>query len=678
MNELSKPITYLKGVGAKRAALYEKLNIFTVSDLLYHFPRSYVDFTNPVPLDEAENGQNVVAQAVVVKKLQSARIRRDFVIYKALAKDVNSACSLVLTFFNQPYAFESIKENETYLFYGKISGDFLKKEMNSPQIVSAQDKNLILPNYPLTANLSVKMLRANMQSALEKAQRNDIEFLPKNILEEYNLCDLKSALSLIHFPKNISDVQKARYRLAFDELLCLALGLKMFRKNRTQTSGCAMKNADMTSFYDNLPFEMTNGQKLAISDIINDMQRKTPMNRLLQGDVGSGKTAVAAAACFFAHKNGFQSALMAPTEILANQHYNTLKGFLEIYGIGVGLLTGSMSATQKREIKNKIESGTISVVVGTHALIQNSTHFAKLGLVITDEQHRFGVRQRSALADKGEHPHSLFMSATPIPRTLSLIIYGDLDISLIKELPKGRSEIETHAVTGKLRKRAYEFIKKELNAGRRAYIVCPAIDDNESELEAVTEYAKQISQNEFSQYSVGVLHGKMSADEKQQTMRRFKDGELNLLVCTTVVEVGVDVPQATVIMIENAERYGLSQLHQLRGRVGRGAFKSYCILITDSKSQTAIERVKILSRLKCGFEISEQDLRLRGPGDFFGTRQHGLPELKCASLADDMQLITQTQQCAENILKIDSDLSQIQHLALKNTVSRLFQNTLGG
>ncbi len=672
MNELSKPITYLKGVGEKRAKLYEKLDIFSVRDLLYHFPRSYVDFTNPQPLDEAENGRQTVVEATVVKKMPSAKIRRDFVIYKALARDVNSKCGLTLTYFNQPYAFDCLRENETYLFYGKVNGDFLKKEMHSPQTVSTNAQNLILPNYPLTAGLTVKMLRTNVGDALKIADRSDIETLSEDIRCKYNLRDLKSALNAIHFPENISDAQAAQRRLAFDELLCLSLGMAMLGKERKSQSGCVMQNVDIEEFYAKLPFEMTKGQKSAVCDIIGDMCAKRPMNRLLQGDVGSGKTVVAAAACYFAYKNGFQSALMAPTEILAKQHFNTLKGFLEIHNIRVCLLIGSQSEKEKKRLKQAVACGEFDVIIGTQALIQGSTEFFDLGLVITDEQHRFGVRQRSLFSEKGECPHCLFMSATPIPRTLSLMIYGDLDISPIEELPKGRSEIETFAVTGKLRQRAYRFIKNELDKKHRAYIVCPAIEENELCLESAVKYANDISQNFFSGYNVGLLHGRMSGDEKTLVMQKFKDGEIELLVCTTVVEVGVDVPQATVMMIENAERYGLSQLHQLRGRVGRGNLKSYCILITDSKSQAAIERVRILSRMKNGFEIAMQDLRLRGPGDFFGTRQHGLPELKIASLNDDVDLVEQAWQCAKEISEQSDFALSSEYKALLSAVERLF------
>lgn len=678
MNELSKPITYLRGVGEKRAKLYEKLNIFTVRDLLYHFPRSYIDFTNPQPLDEAENGRQAVVEATVVKKLPSAKIRRDFVIYKALARDINSQCGLTLTYFNQPYAFDSLNENETYIFYGKVSGDFLKKEMQSPQTVSANAQNLVLPNYPLTAGLTVKMLRTNVCDALKIAERSNIEILSEEIRTKYNLQDLKSALNAIHFPKNISDARKAQRRLAFDELLCLSLGLTTLGEKCKSQSGCVMQNVDLNEFFAFLPFEMTHGQKSAVEDIVGDMCKTSPMNRLLQGDVGSGKTVVAAAACYFAYKNGFQSALMAPTEILAKQHFNTLKGFLEVHNIKVCLLIGSQSEKEKKRLKAAVKDGEFDVIVGTQSLIQGTTEFCRLGLVITDEQHRFGVRQRSLFSEKGKHPHCLFMSATPIPRTLSLMIYGDLDISPIEEMPKGRSEIETFAVTGKLRQRAYGFIKKELDKKHRAYIVCPAIEENELCLESAVKYANDISQSVFLGYNVGLLHGKMSGDEKTLVMQKFKEGEIDLLVCTTVVEVGVDVPQATVIMIENAERYGLSQLHQLRGRVGRGNLKSYCILITDSKSQTAIERVRILSAMKNGFEIAMQDLRLRGPGDFFGTRQHGLPELKIASLNDDVDLIEQAQQCAREIAKQSDFAKTPEYKALASAVKQLFDLKQGG
>ena len=442
--------------------------------------------------------------------------------------------------------------------------------------------------------------------------------------------------------------------------------------NKLQT-GCKMKNTPINEFNESLPFTLTDSQLLAIKECTQNMCENSPMNRLIQGDVGSGKTAVAAACCYFSHKNNFQSALMAPTEILANQHFNTLTEFLSPLGVKCCLLTGSLTPKQKSSIKKEISRGTYSVIVGTHALVQQTTVFKNLGLVITDEQHRFGVNQRATLAQKGNNPHTLVMSATPIPRTLALMIYGDLDISVLNELPKGRQPIETYAVTGKLRERAFNFIKQQLNQKRQAYIVCPAIDENENELKSVKSYAEKISKTSFKDYKIGLLYGKLSALEKDEIMSEFKDGKIDLLVSTTVVEVGVDVPNATVMLIENAERFGLSQLHQLRGRVGRGKYKSYCILVTDNVTEESKKRLKVLSKTSDGFVIAKQDLALRGPGDFFGNRQHGLPELKIASMSEDLDVLKDAQKIAEEILKEDSSLSMPQNKELSKLVRNLFE-----
>ena len=452
----------------------------------------------------------------------------------------------------------------------------------------------------------------------------------------------------------------SRRRLGFDELLTMQCGLGLMRSLSHEVTGCPMKYYEPSPFYGSLPFEPTNAQKKACEDIFRDMSKSSPMNRLVQGDVGSGKTAVAAAACWFAYKNGCQAALMAPTEILARQHYATLKGFLEPLGINVGCLTGSMTQKQKNEIKAQLLSGDISVITGTHALISESTEFKRLGLVITDEQHRFGVNQRKLFAMKGEKPHKLVMSATPIPRTLALIVYGDLDISVINELPKGRQPVETYAITGKLRSRALGFVKKELDAGRQGYIVCPMIDEEngESEIQAASAYAKKISENELKGYSIGLLHGKMLPAEKDAVMADFKEGKISLLVSTTVIEVGVDVPNATVIMIESADRFGLSQLHQLRGRVGRGKYKSTCILVTDNATEETRARLKIISSTSDGFAIAEEDLKLRGAGDFFGSRQSGLPPLKAADLYNDRELLADTSTAAKMLLERSPDLSE--------------------
>ena len=431
----------------------------------------------------------------------------------------------------------------------------------------------------------------------------------------------------------------------------------------------------MQPFYEALPFSLTAGQQKAVSDIVENLFQPVPMNRLLQGDVGSGKTAVAAAACYFTAKNGVQSALMAPTEILAGQHYATLQKMLEPLGVTVGLLTGSMRAKEKKTVRAAAADGSLMVVVGTHAIFQKDVTFSNLALVITDEQHRFGVEQRSQLAEKGNCPHKLVMSATPIPRTLALMIYGDLDLSILRELPSGRKPVETYAVTGKLRERAYGFVRQQLEQGRQAYIVCPMIEEGEMDLQAVEQYAEQVQKGAFAQYRVGLLHGKMKATEKDAVMQAFRDGALDLLVCTTVVEVGVDVPNATVMMIEDAERFGLSQLHQLRGRVGRGDAQSYCILVTDHVTDACRQRMQIMSRMRDGFQIAEADLQLRGPGDFFGERQHGLPPLKAADMLKDMELIRETEQAAKQILEEDPDLTQKGHQGLRMEVLRLFAKT---
>lgn len=452
----------------------------------------------------------------------------------------------------------------------------------------------------------------------------------------------------------------------------------MKSRSRRSTAFKMDSSVSIKPFTDGLPFELTEGQSKAVSEIISDLCREIPMNRLLQGDVGSGKTAVAAAACYFAAENGLQSALMAPTEILASQHYNTLSSFLEPFGMKVCLLTGSLTPKKKAMLREKIVSGEINVIVGTHAIIQKDVEYKALGLVITDEQHRFGVAQRAALAEKGDSPHKLVMSATPIPRTLALIIYGDLDISAIKQLPKGRKPVNTYAVTGKLRHRAFGFVKARLDEGRQAYVVCPMIEESESELHAVKTYAEEAANGDLKGYTTALLHGKMRPNEKDKVMKSFRDGEIQVLICTTVVEVGVDVPNAAVMVIENAERFGLSQLHQLRGRVGRGEFESTCILITDNVSDDCVKRMKIMSSTSDGFKISEEDLKMRGPGDFFGSAQHGLPTLKIADIACDMELMNEAQNCAREILEADPMLEKKEHRTLKLDVMRLFEKEIIG
>lgn len=670
--ELQKPITYLKGVGPKRAELFEKLDIHCVLDLLGHFPRSYIDYTNQSNIKDAPVNEPCAVKVRVVKRLSPARIRKGMTVFKAVVTD--DTADLTVVIYNSEFLFNQLHEDEEYILYGRITGNLVRKEMNSPMLIPADCPDKIQPVYPLTEGLSQNIVRLAVHNAFYSFNNKIYEPLPKNIMRENSLCSLGYALENIHFPKDSHSCEIAKRRLVFDELLSLQLGMYLLkRESRTQT-GCVMKNVSLDPYFNALPFELTDGQRSAIFDCAADMQKSFPMNRLVQGDVGSGKTAVAAGAAYFAAANGYQTALMAPTEILAAQHFETLEKFLSPLGIKVCLLTGSLTAKNKKALKEKLAAGEFQVAVGTHALVQQSTEFAKLGLVITDEQHRFGVEQRAYLAAKGNDPHRLVMSATPIPRTLALMIYGDLDLSALKELPKGRQPIETYAVTGKLRQRAYGFVRERLDEGRQGYIVCPMIEENELDLQNVKTYAKTLADGEFKNYRVGLLHGRLAAAEKESIMQKFKAHEIDLLVSTTVVEVGVDVPNAVIMLIENADRFGLSQLHQLRGRVGRGRYRSYCILITDNVTEDSKKRLKILSKTSDGFKIAEEDLKLRGPGDFFGSRQHGLPKLKIADMSADTELMYAAQRAAKSITEDDPELIKPENAGIKENAMRLFQN----
>ncbi|MBR1863885.1 MAG: ATP-dependent DNA helicase RecG [Ruminococcus sp.] len=674
LKDLAKPVMYLKGVGEARSRLYEKLGVFTVYDLLYHFPRYYIDLGEYVSLAAAPLNENCVVKCRVVRKMQAARIRKGLVVYKAVITDDTGDATLMV--YNTGYVFQSLEIGKEYYFVGKLSGNLLRKEISSPQIYPVEGTSPVQPVYSLTEGLTQKMLRQNVRSALEIFNSSIYEPLPKDIMRDNGLCSLEYALQNIHFPVDSHTCSIAKQRLVFDELLTLQLGMLMLKKRSREISGCKMGPQDMEEFYSSLPFELTGCQRAAIEDCIRDMQEQSPMNRLIQGDVGSGKTAVAAGAAYFAFKNGCQTALMAPTEILADQHYETLRGFLEGLGAKVVLLTGSMTAKQKRLAKEGIENGEFSVIVGTHALVQKDTVFRKLGLVITDEQHRFGVEQRAMLAQKGDGPHKLVMSATPIPRTLALMIYGDLDISVLSELPKGRMPVETYAVAGSVRERAFGYVRKYLDEGRQAYIVCPMIEDSDSELKSVKEYAENMKKGPFKEYRVGLLHGRLSSAEKESIMARFKAHEIDLLVSTTVVEVGVDVPNAAVMVIENSDRFGLSQLHQLRGRVGRGKYKSCCILITDNPTEEVKKRLRVLSGTNDGFAISQEDLKLRGPGDFFGSRQHGLPKLKIADMTEDLEILHKAQDTARELMSKDPQLDSSEHKGLKEMTELLFEENV--
>jgi len=658
--ELTDSITALDGVGQKRALLYNKLGIYTVGDLLNHFPKEYTDYSNVCAIADAPLGETVVVMGRVTKKIPAARIRQGLTLYKVIVTDDSECITLII--YNNRFLYEQFEEGGEYRLYGKISGNLTRREMNTPQVIPADEKNLLCPKYALTEGLTKAMITTNVIQAFKAMPDAFPEFLPDGLRQEYSLCTEGYAMQNIHIPSSDHAAEIAQRRLGFDELLIMQCSLMMMKNAVKEQTGCRMRLQNLNEFFTALPFEPTNAQKKACADIAADMCGAAPMNRLIQGDVGSGKTAVAAAACWFAAKNGCQSALMAPTEILARQHYATLCGFLEPLGITVGCLTGSMTPKQKKELKDRLADGSCTVVTGTHALIAESTHFSRLGLVITDEQHRFGVNQRKAFAEKGEKPHKLVMSATPIPRTLALIMYGDLDISVINELPKGRQPVETYAVTGKLRHRALGFVRRELDSGRQGYIVCPMIEENEENeelpVQAAVDYCEKISKNELKGYSIGLLHGKMTAAEKDSVMTDFKEGRLQLLVSTTVIEVGVDVPNATVIMIESADRFGLSQLHQLRGRVGRGQYKSSCILLTDNATEETKSRLRIMSSTNNGFIIAEEDLKLRGAGDFFGNRQSGLPPLKVANLYRDRELLAESAEAVKKLIAASPDLSR--------------------
>lgn len=673
LDVFSRDIEYLKGIGEKRARLYRKLSINTVGDLLRFYPRSYLDFANVKSISETVPGEICCIRACITQPPKVSAVRRSMIIYKFIAADSSAVCTI--TFFNNKYIKDMLKTGCTYYFYGRMGGNFFKRELTSPEFLDGAAQPRMRPVYPLTAGLTSRSIAAEVKVALDMCGENIYDGLPDHIRREYNLCHLSFALSGIHFPEDPDMLETARRRLIFEELLTLSLGMLFLRRRNLSDDAVVCEPCDMSGFLSLLPFKPTGAQERAMSEAISDMSRKNPMNRLVEGDVGSGKTLVAAALCYNAAKNSVQSALMAPTEILARQHYETLTEFLSPCGISVGFLSGSTPASERKKIARMLLSGELDVIVGTHALIYGKFGFKELGLVITDEQHRFGVGQRAALASKGTAPHVLVMSATPIPRTLGLMIYGDLDVSVLDEMPRGRQKVKTYCVDSSKRKRIFNFIKKFLTEGKQAFIVCPLVEDDGEKsggLAAATAYEEKIKREDFREFQVGLLHGKMKPAEKEAVMREFAQGGINLLVSTTVIEVGVDVPNAVVMVVENAERFGLSQLHQLRGRVGRGKIQSYCILISDAMGKQSKERLKTLCETNDGFEIAEKDLKLRGPGDFFGKRQHGLPELKIADIAQDMGLLRKAREAADDVIKDDPSLKKPANAGLLVLIRKMF------
>ncbi len=662
-------IQYLKGVGAKRAEILKSKGIDTVGALLRFYPRKYLDWTKTYPISRAPFFENVCVKAKIVTPIEEFKTKGSVVIYKFIAEDDSGR--MFVSLFNQRFLAEKLKMDREYLFYGKLDGNFGARQMSSP-IIKPADYNVIEPIYPASRDMSSSQLSRLVKTAVNSLELQ--ETLPQIILERNNLCSLKFAVQNIHFPMSPEAFKKAKERLVFEELFVLQVALSIIKLKSHQKSGCIIKNNSVDAFKQSLPFELTNAQSRVIDECIKDMRSGRPMTRLVQGDVGSGKTMVAAALCSVAAENGYQSALMAPTEILAEQHFKTLSNINEYSGIKCGLLTGSLTAKQKAMVKKQLADGEIDVIIGTHALIVDDVQFNNLGLVITDEQHRFGVAQREKLTKKGENPHTLVMSATPIPQTLGLILYGDLDISVIDEYPKGRQKIDTYCVDSSYRTRIYNYIKKFLNNGQQGYIVCPLVEDGEeSGLKSAKEYYNALCENEFKDYSLGLLHGKMNAKDKEKVMRRFAEGEIQLLVATTVIEVGIDVPNAVVMLIENADRFGLSQLHQLRGRIGRGSKKSDCILISDSQNEETLYRLNVIKTSSDGFEIADKDFELRGPGDFLGNRQHGIPQMKIADIFADKAVLFKAKKEAELILDFDPRLKFPENKELRQEVIDLYK-----
>ena len=670
----STDIRFLKGVGEKRAELLRKKGIDTVGALLRFYPRAYLDWQNITPISECHEGENVCVRAEITSPVKTANIRRGMTLYKFSAADDSGV--IEVTLFNRKYLAENLREGRSYLFYGKLGYGITLRQMSSPEIMPAEYMG-IEPVYAASEGLSSKTIEKIMKNALVYTDSMQ-DAIPDGIRKKNGLCDFKTALKSIHFPLERQALESAKRRLVFEELFVLQTGLLFLKRRRRALAGCTVKENLLDEFKKTLSFKLTGAQERVINECLTDMMSPRPMNRLIQGDVGSGKTAVAAALMYISAGNGFQSALMAPTELLAEQHFKTLCKITENSGIKCALLTGSLTKKQKDEVKAGLKSGEIKVAVGTHALLTDDVEFESLGLVVTDEQHRFGVGQRGRLSSKGNNPHTLVMSATPIPRTLGLIIYGDLDISIIDEYPAGRQKIATYCVDSSYNARVYNYIKKFIAEGRQAYIVCPLVDENEAlGIKSASEYYEELSENQFKNYTVGLLHGKMKPKDKESVMRRFAAGEIQLLISTTVIEVGIDVPNAALMVIENAERFGLSQLHQLRGRIGRGEYSSACILISDIKSGDTKRRLDVIKNNNDGFKIADEDLKLRGPGDFLGSRQHGLPDMKIADIFADRETLHSAGKEAEELLRRDPMLHDAENAGLRSEITELFRRLNG-
>ena len=678
--KLEDNVQFVKGVGEARAKLLNKLGIFNLQDLITYYPRNHEDRSIPKKIYELVDGEEALIEAMPVTRVAEIHIRKGMTILKMNVRDDSGVCQI--TWFNQPYLKSLFKPGEYYKFYGKVSVKGGKIEINSPvydRMESSKNTGRIIPIYPSTLKLPQTTLRKIIENGLKAADGEIFETLPEYIKKDYKLCNLKDAISQIHFPDSFDSFQIARRRLVFEELLTMQLALLALKNQYTKdVRGIAFdKGAMMSDVINKLPFSLTKAQSRVLEEIDKDMEADKPMNRLLQGDVGSGKTVLAIVAAYKCVKSGYQAAIMVPTAILAEQHLESFNGILENFGIRCELLVSGITKKKKEDILKRLKDGEIDVVIGTHALLQENVIFKKLGLVVTDEQHRFGVRQRSIIAEKGNNPDVLVMTATPIPRTLALILYGDLDISIIDELPPNRKPIDTFAVKKNMEDRVNLFIKQNIDEGRQVYVVCPLVEENEEiNAKSVLETAEKYKNEIFKEYTVEYLHGKMKPKEKDAIMERFKNGEIDILISTTVIEVGVNVPNSSVMIIENAERFGLAQLHQLRGRVGRGEYKSYCILKYNGNSDVVIERMKVMVSTNDGFVISEKDLELRGTGEFFGTKQHGLPEFKIVNLFEDLQELKNVQAVALKIIEQDPKLEKKENVLFRKMIDEKFGNRI--
>ena len=679
MAKLSDPVTILKGVGPTKAKQLAQLNIFTLEDLICHFPRGYEDRTKLITISQLEVDVPACFRATVMNTPRTSHIRKGLDLTKVQVGD--HTARLNLTFFNQKFSTEQLQYGREYIFYGTLSGDYTGYGMTSPVFEALDAPPLVtrrvLPLYPLTAGLSnAAMLRA-VRQALSICDPPE-EILPEALRMEYGILPAERAYFAIHEPASMAEAEMAKRRLIFEEFFVFSAGLSLIRAARTRTQTPPFRDLDLSPFLNALPFPLTGAQQRAIEEVRQDLARGTPMNRLVQGDVGSGKTMVAAAAAYLCVRNGRQAALMAPTEILAEQHYTSLGKLLSPLGVRTVLLTGSMTPKQKRETRDAIGSGEAQLIIGTHALLSEATVFQDLGLVIADEQHRFGVAQRAALSEKGRDPHLLVMSATPIPRTLALLMYGDLEVSVINELPPGRETVDTFLVSESLRPRINAFIRKQAAEGHQCYVVCPAVEENqELDIKSAEAWAQTLQQTVFPDLRIALLHGQMKGAEKEAVMAAFSRGEADVLVATTVIEVGVDVPNATLMVIEDADRFGLSQLHQLRGRVGRGKAKSFCILTTQNRNSETLARLKALCKTNDGFKIAEEDLAQRGPGDFFGSRQSGLPVFRVASLSCDLDTLKQAQAASAQWIEAHGTEDTPEARALRARIATLFQRSQG-